>query len=99
MLGVWFSPSGPKPLLLLNAIVACTVLLYAASRARYIWSGRDWPYVGLIVFELLVLAGVVWAFRSHRLAIVCSYVAFGVHGCTSLAAALFAFFFKMSRMM
>jgi hypothetical protein len=99
LLGVWLSPQGFRALLLLNAIVALAVLLYAASRARYIYAARDWPYAGLVVFELVVLGGVVWAFRDNRTAAIWSYIAFGLHGCASLAAALFAFTFKMNRLM
>lgn len=98
LLAVCLSPGGLKPLLLLNAAVACPVLLYAASRARYIWAARDWPYAGLVVFELLVLAGAIWALRNHRPAVIWSYVAFGLHGCTSLGAVLYAFLFKMRMM-
>ena len=86
-------------MLLLNASVAFVVLAYAAIRAQYILAARDWPYLGLIVFELMVLAGAVWAFRNNRPAAIWSYVAFGLHGCASLGAALFAFTFKMNRLM
>ena len=98
LLAVWLSASGLRPLLLLNAFIACPVLLYAATRARYIWAARDWPYVGLIGFELLVLAAVVFAFRGQRIAAAASYAAFGLHGLASLAAAVYAFAFKMRLM-
>jgi hypothetical protein len=99
LLGVWFSPNGFKVLLSLNALVALAVLLYAASRARYILAARDWPYLAFIAFELTVLAGAVWAFRNNRPAAIWSSVAFGLHGCASLVAAVFAFTFKITRLM
>ena len=98
LLAVWLAPSGLRGLLLLNAFIACAVLLYAASRARYIWAARDWPYVGLIGFEVLVLAAAVFAFRGQRIAVVGSYLAFGLHGLASLAAVAYAFGFKMRLM-
>lgn len=79
--------------------MACGVLLYAASRARYILAANDWPHLALVIFEFLVLAAAFWANRGSRSAMVGSYVVFGLHACASLAATLFAFFFKMTRMM
>jgi hypothetical protein len=98
LLGGWLLPNGFKALLSLNAVVACGVMFYAASRARYIFAARDWPYVALVAFELAVLAGAVWAFRNNRPAAIWSYVAFGLHGCTSVVAVLFAFLFKLRLM-
>jgi hypothetical protein len=99
LLAVWLSPGGFKVLLSLNTTVALAVLLYAASRAKCILAARDWQYLALILFELLVLAGAVWAFRTNRPAAIGSSVAFGLHSCASLAAAVFAFTFKMTRLM
>jgi len=93
------STRGPGALLLLNAAMACAVLLYAGSRARYILAGPDWPYLVLVVFELLVLAVAFWANRGSRGAMIGSCVIFGLHACASLAATGFAFVFKMTRMM
>lgn len=98
LLALWLSPHGSRALLILNAAVACAVLLYAVSRAPYIWAGRDWPYVGLIAFELLLLVLAVLAFRGERMAAVVSYIGFGLHGLVSLAAVAFAFAFKMRMM-
>ena len=98
LLAVRLWPAGITALLSVNALVAFVALLYAASRARYILASRDWPYVALVIFELMVLAGAVWAFRGNRMAVIWSYSAFGLHGCVSLAAVLFAFFFKMRLM-
>ncbi len=89
---------GMKPLLALNAIVALAVLVGAGFRLRYIWAAKDWPYAGLMVFELLVLAGACWALRHQRAAEIASYVAFGLHGCISVAAVIFAFGFKLTRL-
>lgn len=96
---VWTSPSGLKVLLSLNAIVAMAVLVYAASRIRYILAAKDFSYGALIVGELLVLSAAAWAFRGHRSAVIVSSVAFGLHSCASVAAVLFAFLFKMTRLM
>lgn len=94
----WLSPSGSRALLLLNALVACVVLVSAAMRARYIWASADWPYLGFVGFELLVLAAAVFAFKGPRLAAVSSYVAFGLHCLAALAAVVYAFAFKMRLM-
>lgn len=99
LVGVWYSPRGLGYLLSLNAAIAAAVLLYAASRARYIFAAMDWPFLGLVVLELLVLLGVYFAFRGSRLAVVSSYVAFGLHTCISIGAVLFAFLFKINRLM
>ena len=100
LFAVWYSPAGFRVLLWLNTVVALGTLLYAASRARYILTARDWPYLGLIVFELAVLSGAIWAFRgNHRAPAVFSSVAFGLHACASLAATVFAFTFKITRLM
>ena len=98
LIGVWFSPRGGSLLLALNAALASAVLLYTVSRARYILAAVDWPYLGLITFELLALAGALWAFMDNRPAMIWSYVAFGLHACASLAAAIFAFTFKITRL-
>jgi len=98
LLRLWLSSDGMRPLLLLNVIVALAVLVSASFRLRYIWAAKDWPYAGLMVFELLVLAGAFWAFRHHRAAELASYVAFGLHGCISVAAVIFAFGFRITRL-
>ena len=99
LLGVWFAPRGVNFLLGLNAVIALGVLIYAASRARFILAAHDWPYLGLIVFESLVLTGAIWAFRDNEIARICSYVAFGLHALASIAAVVFAFTFKFTRLM
>jgi hypothetical protein len=98
LFALWFSPSGSRPLFVLNAFIACAVLLYAATRVPYIWAGRDKAYVGLIGFELLLLVAAFLAFKGQRIAAVGSYVGFGLHGLVSLAAVVFAFAFKMRLM-
>ena len=99
LLGAWLSPRAIGWLLVLNALVAGATLAYAGSRTRYILAGPDWPYVGLVVFELAVLGGALWAFRSHRAAVVWSQVACALHACASLAAVVFAFGFKLTRLL
>ena len=84
---------------LLNAVVALAILGYAASRARYILTARDWPYGVLIVFELVVLVGATWAFRGNRPAAIWSSVAYGLHGGASLVAVVYAFAVKFTRLM
>ncbi len=96
--GVFCSPRGLKILFALNATVACVLLLYATTRARYILAAADWPYLGLVAFELLVLTGALWAFREGRLAILGSYVAFGIHVCAILALLVFVCVVKFDRM-
>jgi len=98
LLGAWFSPRAISGLLMLNAAVACGALVYAGSRARFILAAPDWPYLGLVVFELAVLGGALWAFRAHC-AVVWSQVACGLHTCASLAAVVFAFGFKLTRLL
>ena len=98
LVGVFCSPRGLKVLLALNATVACVVLIYAATRARYILAAADWPYLGLVAFEFLVLTGALWAFRAGRLAILGSYVAFGIHVCAILAMLVYVCFVKFDRM-
>jgi hypothetical protein len=99
LLGFWLAPRTINFLLGLNAVLAISVLTYCGSRARYILSPIDWPFLGLIAFEALVLAGAIWAFRGSRLALIGSYVAFGLHTLVSLAAVIFAFVFKIKRLM
>lgn len=96
--GVWFSPRGVNFLLCLNAIIAIAILGYAASRIRYILAPLDWPYLGLIAFELLVLTVATWAFRGNQIARICSYCAFGLHGLASIVAVGYAFFLKFNRL-
>jgi hypothetical protein len=97
--GVWYFSRGINGLLLLNALLAAAVLLYAVGRARYIAAALDWPYMGLIVFEISALVAAYLAFRGNASAVICSYVAFGIHAVVSIAAVLFAFTFKMTRLM
>jgi hypothetical protein len=99
LIGVVCSSRGLGFLLGLNTTVALSVLLYSATRMRYILAAVDWPYLGLIAFECLVLAGALWAFKEGRAAVIGSYVAFGLHGCASIAAVIFAFTFKISKLM
>ena len=99
LVGVVCATRGLGFVLALNTVVALVVLLYAASRARYIWAAADWPYLGLVGFELLVLAGALWAYRGSRPAAIWSYVVLGLHGCASVGAVVFAFCFKITRLM
>jgi hypothetical protein len=98
LLCLWYLPRTVNVLLAVNGIAAVVVLCYAISRARYILAGRDWPYVGLCAFELLVLAGAILAFRHNRPALIGSYVAFGVHFLASVAFSIFTFTFKITRL-
>jgi hypothetical protein len=98
LLSARLAPWGSKGLLLLNAVVALAVLGYAATRLRYILAARDWPYAALIVLELAVLLGAGWAWRGSRSAMICSAIVFGLHGCVSIAAVLFAFVVKFNRL-
>ena len=95
----WVSPHGFRLLLALNAILAIAVLLYAMSRLRYILAAKDWPYLGLVGFELAVLAGAFWAYRDSRFAVGFSYLAFVLHALISIGAVVFAFGFKFTRLM
>jgi hypothetical protein len=96
--GIWYSPRGINWLLSLNILLASAVLIYAATRVRYIIASMDWPYVGLIVFELGVLTAAVCAVRESRPAVICSYVVFGLHSLASVGAVVFAFTFKITRL-
>lgn len=99
LLGAWFAARGINFLFGLNAIIAIAVLIYAASRTRYILAAHDWSYLGLVVFEALVLTGAILAFRDNQIARICSYVAFGLHAIASIAAVVFAFTFKLTKLM
>jgi hypothetical protein len=99
LIGVWYLPRGFGVLLSLNTVVALSVLTYAACRARYILAAMDWPYLALVVFELIVLFGAYWAFKENRVALIWSYVAFGLHACVSIGAVVFAFVFKITKLM
>lgn len=99
LIGVWGSPRGLNFLLALNASCAVAVLLYLASRAPYLIAAKDWPLLGLFLFEGAVLAGAFAAFRDSRSATIGSYIGFGLHACTSLAALAFAFVFKITKLM
>ncbi len=98
IVAVWYSPWGANGLLLLNGLLALIALVYAGSRARYIFLARDWAYLGLMVCELAILMAAGLAFRGNRAALICSYVAFGLHACATLAAVCVAFFFKITRL-
>lgn len=99
LFGLWLSPVGFRGLLALNAMMSLAVLVYAASRARLILAAHDWSYLTLIAFELLALAAAAWALRGSRTASICSSVVFGLHVCVSIAAIVYAFAFKMNRLM
>jgi len=99
LLGCWLVPRGIKFLPGLNAVLAVTVLIYAISRARYILASADWPFLGLTVFELLVLLGAIFAYRDNRVAQIWSYAAFGLHALGSIAALIFVFLFKLTKLM
>jgi hypothetical protein len=99
LLGFWFAPRAVNFLLGLNALLAIAVLIYTGSRAHTLLAPVDWPYLSLIAFELLVLIAAIWAFRGSRPALIGSYVAFGLHTLVSLAAVIFAFVFKLNRLM
>lgn len=95
---VWYFPRGANGLLLLNGLLALITLGYAGSRAHYILVARDWAYVALIVFELAVLTAAILAFRGSRPALLCSYAAFGLHACGTLAGVFVAFVFRITRL-
>ena len=101
LIGLGFSLMGVRALLALNAIVALTILAYAGTRARMILTSMDWPYLALIAVELLVLAAAVWAqvHGKSQPARIISFIAFGLHGCASVAIAVFAFVFRIARLM
>lgn len=98
VLGLWFGPRTIGIILALNAVIAVAVLVYAASRLRYILVANDVPQIALVGFELVVFAAAIWGFRQVRPAAICSYVAFGLHFIVAIAAVIFAFAFKMTRM-
>ncbi len=98
LISVWCSPRGLSFLLALNATCAVAILLYIASRAPYVIAAKDWHMLGLFLFEAVVLTGAIFAFRDHRIATIGSYVAFGLHACATLAAVVFAFTFKITRL-
>lgn len=98
VLGLAYGPRNYTLLVSLNALVSVGVLCYLGSRARFIFAGRDWSQVALAVFELLVLIAAAWAFRQSRFAVISSYVAFGIHFLVVIAAVIFAFTFKMTRL-
>jgi hypothetical protein len=83
---------------LLNLLVAVSVLGYGLSRARYIWRAHDWHQSALMGFEVLVLVTAVLTFREARWASVGSWVAFGIHGCFSIAAVVYLCTFKITRL-
>ena len=98
IVAVWYSPWGANGLLLLNGLLALITVVYGGSRARYIFLAMDWSYLALIVFELAVLAAAVLAFRSSRSALICSYAAFGLHACATIAGVFMAFVFRITRL-
>ena len=98
LISVWCSPRGLSFLLALNATCAVTILLYIASRTPYLIAAKDWLMLGFLIFEVAVLSAAIFAFRDHRIATIGSYVAFGLHACATLAAVVFAFTFKITRL-
>ena len=98
LLGLWYGPHTIRIMLALNAVIAVSALVYAASRARYTFFMANARDSALILIELLILASAIWAFRHNRAAIISSYVGFGLHFLVALAAVIFAFGFKMTRL-
>lgn len=87
------------PLLSVNIAVSACILAYQAQRLRYILAAPlDQGILGLIAFEILVLAATTCAFRRGRLPIVASYLAFAVHACASIAAMVFMLTFRVTRL-
>jgi hypothetical protein len=99
LIGIYGSPRGLKFLLTLNATCAAVILLYTVSRASYLIAAKDWLMVGLFVVEGAVLAAALAAFRNHPIATIASYVAFGLHAFACLGATVFAFTFKLTKLM
>ena len=96
--GVCFSSRGLRLLLALNATCAVAILLYLVSRAPYLIAAKDWLQLGLFLSEIAVLFAAILAYRDSRIAVIGSYVAFGLHACASLAAVVFAFTFKITKL-
>lgn len=96
-----YSTGGFRWLILLNVLVALATLSYACSRARFIIAARDWPYAAWAGCEIAVLVAAIWAGRSDspRIATVVTAVAFGLHAGVSVVATVFAFTFKITRLM
>lgn len=97
--GLGFSSRMIPVLLALNVAASIAILAYAGTRARYILAASDWPYLVLIVFEGLVLSAAMLALRDSRWAMVLSYVVFGLHACASVAGVVFAFAFRITKLM
>ena len=99
LIGIFCSPRGPNFIFALNATCAVAILLYTVSRASSLIAARDWLMVGLFIVEGAVLAAALAAFRNHPSATIASYVAFGLHTSACLAATVFAFTFKLTKLM
>ena len=98
LLGLWYGPRTIMIMLALNAAIAALALAYAANRARYIFVMANARESAFILIELVIVASAIWAFRHNRAAIIASYVGFGLHILVALAAVIFAFAFKMTRL-
>jgi hypothetical protein len=83
---------------LLNALGAAGVLLDHAPEFGLIVRGLDWNFLLLLSFELAALAtSVLWfAWRAPSWLV---WTAFSVHALLSLALLIFAFTFKLNRLM
>lgn len=97
-LGLWYGPRSATVLVSVNGLVSLGVLVYVIRRTPYILAAKDWSQIALAAFELVVLACAIWALRHNRAAIIASYISFGIHFLVAIAAVVFAFTFKVNRL-
>jgi len=89
---------GMVPILLVNMLTASLVLAYQAPRLFITIRTGDVPVIALIVFELSTLTLAALALGGTRVFLFASMAAFAVNGLAGLAAAIFAFSFRMTRL-
>jgi len=91
---------GLAPVYLLNLVLAIGALAYWLPRGTVVFkSPWDAQAVVLMVFEIIIVASSLAAFVGWRIPAAIIWTEFGIHFCLSLFLTVFAWFFKMTRLL
>jgi hypothetical protein len=90
---------GLKPILAVNLVISITVLLYNATQWPAAIQYREYPLIGLNLFELAVLIASAGALYGLRIPSWLVWIAFLVNFLLCMALMLFVLAFSMTRMM
>jgi hypothetical protein len=89
---------GIKPILVVNLIVAATVLLYNATRLPIAIHYQEYRLLGLVAFECGAMIASAGALLGVRIPAWLIWLAFGVNLLLSAALMIFMLTFKMTRL-